>query len=415
MMLFSATNRHSRTFRSWASTGFVVLAPLFFGVLARAQDAPASAKPRIVLSTEKIEKLIGQLGANDYRTREEATRQLMAVGAPAMELLAKAARSNDLEVSYRSVRLLEALLDDGEFQSRQRAADILESLSSRSPSAVSDMANDVLTIYRLTQQDRAIEKLEKLGAVIATDLPQLAPGTLQVTINATRWTGKSSDLEMLKQLPSLGWLRFIHVTVDNEVLKTLTELQPAPSPAPEAKPLGDQTAPNGKPVKLADGPAAQKQNPNDPAKPESKPAEKGLQPNTKAAAPVVATVRRGQSSRLYQMDLFGTGISEKSAGELASLMPNVKIDRRKGALLGVEGMPGMNTCGVTNVRPGTAAAEADIRPGDEIATFDGVPIHNFEEFTAQVSTKDPGDRVTIEVRRGEQTLTKELTLRRWEE
>jgi len=131
--------------------------------------------------------------------------------------------------------------------------------------------------------------------------------------------------------------------------------------------------------------------------------------------PANAIAKRGQSSRLFQTDLYGTGISKPTAGKLAGALPNVKIDCRNGALLGVEGMPGMNSCAINGVRPGTAAAEADIRPGDEIASFDGVPIHNFEEFTDQVSTKQAGDRVTLEVRRGDQTLTKEVTLKRWEE
>ncbi len=141
-----------------------------------------------------------------------------------------------------------------------------------------------------------------------------------------------------------------------------------------------------------------------------------IKPNVSPALPAAdQTAKRGQSSRLFQIDLYGTGISETSAGKLSGALPNVKVDRRNGALLGVEGMPGMNSCGINNVRPGTAAAEADIRPGDEIASFDGVPIHNFEEFTSQVATKQAGDRVTLEVRRGDQTLTKEVTLKRWEE
>ncbi len=137
-----------------ALAGLAVVFVLCGSVLA--QDKSAAPAPRLVLSAEQINKLVAQLGASDYRGREEASRTLLAVGAPAMESLAKAARSNDLEVSYRAVQLLAALLDEEEPAVRQRAADSLELLTTRSPSAVSDLATDVMTIYRLTQQDRAV-------------------------------------------------------------------------------------------------------------------------------------------------------------------------------------------------------------------------------------------------------------------
>jgi hypothetical protein len=412
----------------WARRATSALAVLASVILlcgsVLAEDKSATPVPRPVLSPEQIDKLVSQLGASDYRSREEASRTLLAVGSPAMDALAKAARSNDLEVSYRSVQLLESLLDEDDSAIRQRAANTLESLATRSPSAVSDLATDVMTIYRLTQQDRAIEKLEKLGAVVSTDVLQLPPGTLQVTINSTRWTGKNSDLELLKQLPSLGWLRIIHVTVDDNILKMLAELRPDASAIVVAKPGGDQPTPSvAKSTAKASTPekndVAKAGEPAKPIEPAAKPNEGGFQPNVKPApandVPTDAIAKRGQSSRLFQIDLYGTGITKPTAVKLAGALPNVKIDCRNGALLGVEGMPGMNSCAINGVRPGTAAAEADIRPGDEIASFDGVPIHNFEEFTDQVSTKRAGDRVTLEVRRGNDTLTKEVTLKRWEE
>src|SRR5438045_3646598 len=138
----------------WARRATSALAVLASVILlcgsVLAEDKSATPVPRPVLSPEQIDKLVSQLGASDYRSREEASRTLLAVGSPAMDALAKAARSNDLEVSYRSVQLLESLLDEDDSAIRQRAANTLESLATRSPSAVSDLATDVMTIYRLT-------------------------------------------------------------------------------------------------------------------------------------------------------------------------------------------------------------------------------------------------------------------------
>ena len=55
---------------------------------------------------EKIDKLIEQLGSGTYSEREKATRELAAIGEPALEALRKAARSDDPEVRQRAGELL---------------------------------------------------------------------------------------------------------------------------------------------------------------------------------------------------------------------------------------------------------------------------------------------------------------------
>jgi len=68
--------------------------------LAAAQDGDPAGK---------IEKLIQQLGSEDYATREKATEELRKIGTPAREALRKAAENPDPEVQTRARSLLQEI------------------------------------------------------------------------------------------------------------------------------------------------------------------------------------------------------------------------------------------------------------------------------------------------------------------
>jgi serine protease Do len=77
--------------------------------------------------------------------------------------------------------------------------------------------------------------------------------------------------------------------------------------------------------------------------------------------------------------------------------------------LGVKGSSENNEPVVTGVDEGTPAARAGIKVGDRILKFDGKEISKFGEITELVGGKEPGDRVTVVVKRGEEEL--ELSVR----
>jgi hypothetical protein len=64
-----------------------------------------------------------------------------------------------------------------------------------------------------------------------------------------------------------------------------------------------------------------------------------------------------------------------------------------------------------DIRPGTPAAEAGLKPGDILIEFDGKPIGNLYDFTYALRSKKPGDRVTVKVVRGTETVTVSVLLR----
>jgi putative serine protease PepD len=65
---------------------------------------------------------------------------------------------------------------------------------------------------------------------------------------------------------------------------------------------------------------------------------------------------------------------------------------------------------IVSVQPGTAAADAGIRPGDVVTAVGDRPVTTSTELTAAVRGKAPGDKVTLTIRRGNDTKTVEVTL-----
>jgi S1-C subfamily serine protease len=65
---------------------------------------------------------------------------------------------------------------------------------------------------------------------------------------------------------------------------------------------------------------------------------------------------------------------------------------------------------VTEVMPGTAAEAVGIRVDDVIVSVEGVPVLSMGDLVAQVRAHRPGSTVTLEVLRGEETFTVEVTL-----
>jgi serine protease Do len=60
---------------------------------------------------------------------------------------------------------------------------------------------------------------------------------------------------------------------------------------------------------------------------------------------------------------------------------------------------------LSDVMPGSPAAQAGLEPGDVVLTLDGKPMENGRQFRINVYTRGIGEQVAIAVRRGERTLT----------
>jgi hypothetical protein len=100
-----------------------------------------------------------------------------------------------------------------------------------------------------------------------------------------------------------------------------------------------------------------------------------------------------------------------SASEEAEPEPR-RMAAGNGASLGTipdydESVEGLRLNGV---REGSAADKAGLTEGDIIVGFAGKPVGTIYDFMEGLSESKPGDRVSIEVRRGDETLTLEAVL-----
>lgn len=83
-------------------------------------------------------------------------------------------------------------------------------------------------------------------------------------------------------------------------------------------------------------------------------------------------------------------------------------------MLGVANVPGAkdDACRIGRVLPGLPAERAGIRAGDVILKFDGEAVRSFKDLTDRVAASKPGQKVVVELRRGEETLRIELEIGR---
>jgi hypothetical protein len=95
---------------------------------------------------EKVQKLIRQLGNDQYKVREEAGKQLVEIGRPAVPALREAMKGDDVEVKHRAGRILDTIrtsmpyllesLKGTDKVERKEAAEVLEHLGAEGKQAV---------------------------------------------------------------------------------------------------------------------------------------------------------------------------------------------------------------------------------------------------------------------------------------
>ena len=75
---------------------------------------------------------------------------------------------------------------------------------------------------------------------------------------------------------------------------------------------------------------------------------------------------------------------------------------------------GMNASGtgavIGTVRAGSPAADAGVKSGDVVVALNGKPIATANELTAAIGALQPGDKATLQVKRGASTMTLTVTL-----
>jgi hypothetical protein len=97
-------------------------------------------------------------------------------------------------------------------------------------------------------------------------------------------------------------------------------------------------------------------------------------------------------------------------------LPGAQLIERGPACLGIK-CAAFEPCVIQEPAAGGAAAKAGLRQGDQIEAIDSVPVRSFNQLIDELSLYDPGDIVTLTVRRGfeRQGQEVEVTLSHWRE
>jgi serine protease Do len=95
-------------------------------------------------------------------------------------------------------------------------------------------------------------------------------------------------------------------------------------------------------------------------------------------------------------EVWGTGLGDDNVGERV--------------VLGIAGHDSEGHCVVTQVFPNFPAEKAGIEPGDIILSIDNEKVDSLMELTLEILVHDPGDKVEIELRRGDKNLKKTVML-----
>lgn len=108
----------------------------------------------------------------------------------------------------------------------------------------------------------------------------------------------------------------------------------------------------------------------------------------------------------------GAAISPDAIAELQRAVPQIKIEPRGNAMLGVTFIAD-GDCLVRAVSPNSAAEKAGIREGDKIVKYDGEALTSSKRLVEITGDHKPGDKVVVEVLRGTEVVTLEAQLTGW--
>jgi hypothetical protein len=125
-------------------------------------------------------------------------------------------------------------------------------------------------------------------------------------------------------------------------------------------------------------------------------------------------------SQVRRIEFYGTGVSNEAIGTIKAKLPQVMVDVRSGARLGIRGI----NC--EQVLPESPAHKAGLKVQDRIVEFAGQPLdqkatqnEQFEQLTKLISQCKPGDTKPIKVLRPNpqtgvaETVELTVTFDRW--
>jgi hypothetical protein len=210
---------------------------------ARGGEEPPAGKPEQSSSAAKvpadIPAAISQLGDERYEVREAATRQLSHTGVQSIAPLLKAATGDNLEVTWRAIKVLTRILDTDDeavFDSAEAALEQLETSTNRSAARRAAVALETQPTRRWKRSLARFEAAGGWSIVSAGDVMrdngQMQSSAIQLPtylVIGPDWKGGDAALIHLKRMDSViaieGRLNVYVVDGSNITPQVLDDLQ----------------------------------------------------------------------------------------------------------------------------------------------------------------------------------------------
>lgn len=344
---FSCASIHAPAGRLTLLAGVAILSAFLVVPRATADEAPGApagnhaAREAPTAAPEQIAQWIAELDDNRYLVREQATRHLLAAGAPALDSLLVTANGDRPEPADRAIWLLQKLGRSDDLAVARAALTRTIQLRGR-PHLVLAARKELGRVSFLTCK-RTLEPLGANVIMIAEQVPSssIVANFVQVELGE-KWQGKTNDLAVLVEDSFHPYLKLTGPGVDDAVVKLL----------------------------------------------ESK-------------------------HDILLLKLIDTKVTTAAIDSIKACLPATEVYIRGPALLGVAARNRGAGLAVEMVQRGSGAAAAGIREGDILVALDGHPLPDFDRMTAYIAQHRPGDKIQIDVQRGEEKLRLEATLGSW--
>jgi hypothetical protein len=357
----------------------LVLAALAMGSAGIPRLLAQEAKPA-ASSAEQLARCVRQLDADEFLTRETAMLELIAAGPAALPVIKPVLTSGSLETISRALFVVQQLGSSGNEIAQEQAWSLLVELAGHKESPV--LARRAAAVLdQITQQRKvvALAELEALGVKIARSqflggLP-LDEEVMSIEIG-DGFQGQEADLRRLKWLqdvpvvifsgqkvtdgwightaamPSLEELHLYQTRVSDASLLPLAGYQTLRQLGIYYTPVGDKIL------------------------------------ESLAKLPMLAFVK-----------LYGTEVTKQGVENFKAASGMARLDCRRGAFLGVGCLSGVGHCLISTVHDGSPAEKGGIKQEDVIVRFGQVKVQGFDELTEEISKRDVGEEVELELAR----------------
>jgi len=331
-------------------------------------------QPAEAASDEQVQQWIHELGARRFIVREDATLQLVEAGNSVIAAVEAAISEQNVEGLARTMFVLDRLASSDDLATAQAAREALGRLSQHEGNAVSRRAIRALATLDQRREEKSIRELRSLGASFGNQYVVVGNDTMQLMVLsiADNWRGTTDDLVRLKWITNLQHLDLIGEHVTDEWMQYVEAVTNLSSLA--LKRTSVTASGIGMLVKL----------------------EQFMNLDVKYGPMGDATLEHLVKIRtLRYVKLYGTAVTLEAAEKFAADQPQIELDFRLGAFLGVACPRAPEPCYVRSVQSDTAAERAGMRAGDLIIEFGGVVIRDFDDLKKQIGRHRPGDKTTL--------------------